>query len=143
MKIATPQALTGVARNPAKTEEIRTPLAARVGGRDDDLGTGDRASAEPRAVASEPGRASGLADAAGRFRRQAGSEVASRPRASASGVQRSSPLVRTRPDSRRYAEAPGQYFRRWWQVLGSNQRRLSRRFYRELPGTATQGHSPA
>jgi hypothetical protein len=22
------------------------------------------------------------------------------------------------------------YFRRWWQVLGSNQRRLSRRFYR-------------
>jgi hypothetical protein len=31
MKIATPQALTGVARNPTKTEEIRTPLAARVG----------------------------------------------------------------------------------------------------------------
>jgi hypothetical protein len=25
------------------------------------------------------------------------------------------------------------YFRRWWQVLGSNQRRLSRRFYRPLP----------
>ncbi len=24
------------------------------------------------------------------------------------------------------------HFRRWWQVLGSNQRRLSRRFYREL-----------
>ena len=24
-------------------------------------------------------------------------------------------------------------FRRWWQVLGSNQRRLSRRFYRPLP----------
>jgi hypothetical protein len=23
-------------------------------------------------------------------------------------------------------------FRRWWQVLGSNQRRLSRRFYRPL-----------
>jgi hypothetical protein len=23
------------------------------------------------------------------------------------------------------------YLRRWWQVLGSNQRRLSRRFYRE------------
>jgi hypothetical protein len=31
MKIATPQALIGVARNPTKTEEIRTPLAARVG----------------------------------------------------------------------------------------------------------------
>ena len=28
-----------------------------------------------------------------------------------------------------YAQATG-YFRRWWQVLGSNQRRLSRRFYR-------------
>jgi hypothetical protein len=25
------------------------------------------------------------------------------------------------------------YFRWWWQVLGSNQRRLSRRFYRPLP----------
>jgi hypothetical protein len=24
-------------------------------------------------------------------------------------------------------------FRRWWQVLGSNQRRLSRRFYRPFP----------
>jgi hypothetical protein len=42
-------------------------------------------------------------------------------------------------------------FRRWWQVLGSNQRRLSRRFYRPLamsarserhrPGTATH-HQP-
>ena len=28
---------------------------------------------------------------------------------------------------------PGGRFRRWWQVLGSNQRRLSRRFYRPLP----------
>jgi hypothetical protein len=28
-----------------------------------------------------------------------------------------------------YAQAAGR-FRRWWQVLGSNQRRLSRRFYR-------------
>jgi hypothetical protein len=27
-------------------------------------------------------------------------------------------------------------FRRWWQVLGSNQRRLSRRFYRPLPHVA-------
>ena len=27
---------------------------------------------------------------------------------------------------------PGGRFRRWWQVLGSNQRRLSRRFYRPL-----------
>src|SRR6201996_6985585 len=25
------------------------------------------------------------------------------------------------------------HLRRWWQVLGSNQRRLSRRFYRPLP----------
>jgi hypothetical protein len=31
-----------------------------------------------------------------------------------------------------YAQAMGG-FRRWWQVLGSNQRRLSRRFYRPLP----------
>jgi len=30
-----------------------------------------------------------------------------------------------------YAQAKGR-FRRWWQVLGSNQRRLSRRFYRPL-----------
>ena len=30
-------------------------------------------------------------------------------------------------------------FRRWWQVLGSNQRRLSRRFYRPLDPT---GHMP-
>jgi len=30
-----------------------------------------------------------------------------------------------------YAQATGR-FRRWWQVLGSNQRRLSRRFYRPL-----------
>jgi hypothetical protein len=30
----------------------------------------------------------------------------------------------------RYAQARG-CFRRWWQVLGSNQRRLSRRFYSE------------
>ena len=28
------------------------------------------------------------------------------------------------------------YLCRWWQVLGSNQRRLSRRFYRELPCAA-------
>ena len=31
-----------------------------------------------------------------------------------------------------YAQARGR-FRRWWQVLGSNQRRRSRRFYRPLP----------
>src|ERR1022692_1907371 len=31
-----------------------------------------------------------------------------------------------------YAQATG-CFGWWWQVLGSNQRRLSRRFYRELP----------
>src|ERR1700722_13513650 len=28
---------------------------------------------------------------------------------------------------------PAGRFRRWWQVLGSNQRRMSRRFYRPLP----------
>jgi len=30
-------------------------------------------------------------------------------------------------------------FRRWWQVLGSNQRRLSRRFYRLPPTTFLKG----
>ena len=30
-------------------------------------------------------------------------------------------------------------FRRWWQVLGSNQRRLSRRFYRPLSFTRAAG----
>ena len=35
------------------------------------------------------------------------------------------------------------YLCRWWQVLGSNQRRLSRRFYRGLPGIGKQGRSPA
>jgi len=37
-----------------------------------------------------------------------------------------------------YAQARGR-FRSWWQVLGSNQRRLSRRFYREHPSTAING----
>jgi len=36
-----------------------------------------------------------------------------------------------------YAQATGR-FRRWWQVLGSNQRRLSRRFYRPASFTAFQ-----
>ncbi len=36
-----------------------------------------------------------------------------------------------------YAQATGR-FRRWWQVLGSNQRRLSRRFYRPTSFTALQ-----
>src|SRR6266567_7046705 len=35
---------------------------------------------------------------------------------------------------------PGGRFRRWWQVLGSNQRRLSRRFYR--PNQRPTPHSP-
>ena len=44
----------------------------------------------------------------------------------------------TRCDSTKAAREPGYTpvtgrFRRWWQVLGSNQRRLSRRFYRPLP----------
>jgi hypothetical protein len=30
-------------------------------------------------------------------------------------------------------ENPGDLGFKWWQVLGSNQRRLSRRFYREFP----------
>ena len=34
-------------------------------------------------------------------------------------------------------------FRRWWQVLGSNQRRLSRRFYREPPSVAADSCWPA
>ena len=47
----------------------------------------------------------------------------------------------TQPDTRRDKKEtarraafpqPGGRFRRWWQVLGSNQRRLSRRFYRPL-----------
>ena len=48
----------------------------------------------------------------------------------------------THPDTRRdkketarraaFPQRAGR-FRRWWQVLGSNQRRLSRRFYRPLP----------
>ena len=46
---------------------------------------------------------------------------------------------------------PGGRFRWWWQVLGSNQRRLSRRFYRPLqldpapasrPGRMMQPKSP-
>ena len=43
--------------------------------------------------------------------------------------------ARDREKTARLAEnsqLPGR-FRRWWQVLGSNQRRLSRRFYRPLP----------
>jgi len=37
----------------------------------------------------------------------------------------------------RYAQLTG-CFRWWWQVLGSNQRRLSRRFYRPASFTALQ-----
>ena len=39
---------------------------------------------------------------------------------------------------------PGGRFRRWWQVLGSNQRRLSRRFYRPslLPTQPSQFTTP-
>src|SRR5450759_5862893 len=41
----------------------------------------------------------------------------------------------TQRDNNKAAREPGyaqatDRFRRWWQVLGSNQRRLSRRFYR-------------
>src|SRR5271165_6881142 len=41
---------------------------------------------------------------------------------------------RDRAETARIAEnsQPAGRFRRWWQVLGSNQRRLSRRFYRPL-----------
>jgi hypothetical protein len=51
----------------------------------------------------------------------------------------------TQRDSGKAACEPGnaqakRRFRRWWQVLGSNQRRLSRRFYRALPGTTAHMH---
>jgi hypothetical protein len=40
----------------------------------------------------------------------------------------------TRDDNSPRPERPGQgLFRWWWQVMGSNHRRLSRRFYRPLP----------
>ena len=55
----------------------------------------------------------------------------------------------THPDTRRdkketarrtaFPQQAGR-FRRWWQVLGSNQRRLSRRFYRPLPLAAEPDH---
>jgi energy-coupling factor transporter ATP-binding protein EcfA2 len=38
-----------------------------------------------------------------------------------------------------YAQATGR-FRWWWQVLGSNQRRLSRRFYSPFIPTHRSGH---
>jgi hypothetical protein len=48
----------------------------------------------------------------------------------------------TRRDSSNKAREAGNTqltgrFCRWWQVLGSNQRRLSRRFYREFPAKIT------
>jgi hypothetical protein len=54
----------------------------------------------------------------------------------------------TRPDTRRDKKEtarraafpqPGGRFRWWWQVLGSNQRRLSRRFYRPLVPACQNG----
>ena len=59
------------------------------------------------------------------------------------------PVV-THPDTRRDKKEtarraalpqPGGRFRWWWQVLGSNQRRLSRRFYRPLVGIVGPGIS--
>ena len=41
-----------------------------------------------------------------------------------------------------YAQATG-HFRWWWQVLGSKQRRLSRRFYRPPIPTHRNSHWPA
>jgi hypothetical protein len=42
---------------------------------------------------------------------------------------------------------PAGRFRRWWQVLGSNQRRLSRRFYKPIPPPEShatdQAHTPS
>ena len=58
------------------------------------------------------------------------------------------PMV-THPDTRRDKKEtarraafpqPAGRFRRWWQVLGSNQRRLSRRFYRPL--SSCPSHTP-
>src|SRR5258707_1291500 len=69
-------------------------------------------------------------------RRRGRAEPETQPRTAAN--------ARIRPD----ATGPGQdqplttsmlvrgYFHRWWQVMGSNHRRLSRRFYREPPTTA-------
>ena len=43
-------------------------------------------------------------------------------------------LVRPKATARETGKTqPTGYFRRWWQVLDSNQGRLSRRFYRPLP----------
>src|ERR1700727_1420421 len=46
------------------------------------------------------------------------------PRSQQPGIQESA------PDRIRKGQGPSVW---WWQVLGSNQRRLSRRFYRPLP----------
>jgi hypothetical protein len=47
---------------------------------------------------------------------------------------------RTQHDELRtkFAQFSG-HFRRWWQVLGSNQRRLSRRFYTEAARRQSDG----
>jgi len=47
------------------------------------------------------------------------------------GTQRTTTARSTTARANAYAQATGR-FRWWWQVLGSNQRRLSRRFYRPL-----------
>jgi hypothetical protein len=43
------------------------------------------------------------------------------------------PFITRRHTAAIRADDEGAEFRRWWQVLGSNQRRLCRRFYRPLP----------
>jgi hypothetical protein len=47
------------------------------------------------------------------------------------GLRWTTPAIHNLAREPENAQATGR-FRRWWQVLGSNQRRLSRRFYRPL-----------
>jgi hypothetical protein len=56
--------------------------------------------------------------------------VHSRKRLDSQGHHGTTTARSTTARTRVYAQAAGR-FRRWWQVLGSNQRRLSRRFYSE------------
>src|ERR1700734_2997064 len=70
---------------------------------------------------------------------QAADQPRSGPQLAHSNRERSTePLPDTHQTRPPGTPAPGLTWGFEWQVLGSNQRRLSRRFYRALPGTATQ-----
>ncbi len=56
----------------------------------------------------------------------------SRSQPDLAGLSRTWRDIGRRPARRENSQLTGR-LRRWWQVLGSNQRRLSRRFYRPLP----------